>query len=271
MILNSNSDHNYILRIMRSTSTVTTGVITPNALYHTVLTVAGVADVADDSTNTSIPTRCTCVLGTHGTLETAKSYALRLLEERVIIPDYFDAYTVRPNEEISVENRAFNNTVLVSAHLSAGRILIISMHSTPNTESLGATPEGQLVLPKGAKFLHYVLHTTTKSTSTEATGSPQIKGAYVHRADAWSAAHKLLDRKKYIKYSDRSDAEFWYHWPYDEEVIVHAVSDDGQNHYVSVRMLFWADVAQKRGLENLFRLSLSPTCPQYTQSFNKVA
>lgn len=233
-----------ILGTMSSIDTDNISVLTPDVLFHTVLIMN------DNLKGTSGPTHSMYILGTHDNLEAAKSYAIHSLRELDFIPDYFDEYFDRTNEGLCSGNGDWvsDNGVQVFAPLPSGPVLTISIHATLNTESRAATPKGELILPGGAKFLHYVLHTTINTDHTATVQTTKIEGTYVHRADAWSAAHKCLNRPQYIKYSDQSDADVWGHWPYGKEVVIHAVSTNGENHYVAVKVPVWADTAQKRRL-----------------------
>ncbi|GJN84169.1 hypothetical protein PLIIFM63780_007724 [Purpureocillium lilacinum] len=225
----------------------------PENLFHTVLTVV---DLHNDPSG---GTRSYYVLGTHGTLEAAKVYSTVALQELGFHRDDFDDYAARPapgagaaasastaavvEQAVTAEAWPHGEGVLLFARAPAGHEFTIRIDTTPNNESLraraGSTGSGggALLLPDGARFLHYVLQTTV-DYNVDRTGAAQtaeIEGAYVHRADAWTAAHRCLDRDDYAEYDSRGDAEFLGEWPYGEDVVVHAVADTGQNFQVAVK------------------------------------
>lgn len=222
--------------------------LVPDTLFHAVVSVT------NNHLDAINPTRRTYILGTYGTPDAAKSSALRALQALTFIPEFFPASQVHFNRGQHVENETTGDTAVISVPLPAGQGLNMSIQAVPNTESLATTSDGLFISAPGAKNLHYMLQTAVSFTNGQpVVEATQIKGTYMRRADAWSAAHRLLDRANYIKYSDRSDAEFWGHWPYGEEVVVHAVCAGGQTYSVSVKTAVWADAAQKRELEDLLR------------------
>jgi hypothetical protein len=108
---------------------------------------------------------------------------------------------------------------------------------TGNDESLRAnTQDGTIMLPEGAKFLHYVIQTVVDYDHDRSGGRQQteIIGVYLHRADAWVAAHKSLNPEDYVEYNSRGDAEFVKEWPFGENVAVHAIGEWGLNSLVAV-------------------------------------
>ncbi|KIE01958.1 hypothetical protein MAJ_02180, partial [Metarhizium majus ARSEF 297] len=204
----------------------------PELLFHTILTVI---DYSHDASGAS---RTIFVLGTHGTLEAAKAFAAQSLETLNFKPDDFQKYNVRSSsEEAPGKPWIHGDGVLAFARSFDGQELRVSIDTTPNNESLYAsTEDGKMRLPEGAQFLHYVVQTMV-DYNVDRSGSLQrteIQGVYVHRADAWTAAHKCLDRSGYAEYDCRGDAEFVEQWPFGENVAVHAVSETGQNYLVAV-------------------------------------
>ncbi|OAA49398.1 hypothetical protein NOR_01321 [Metarhizium rileyi] len=202
-------------------------------LFHTILTVI---DYSHDASGAS---RTTFVLGTHGTLEAAKAYAVRALEQLNFNPDDdFQKYNVRHlNGDTPGKTWIHGDGVLAFARSLDGQEFRVSIDTTQNNESLrSSTQDGAMILPEGAKFLHYVVQTMV-DYNVDRSGSLQmteIQGVYLHRADAWTAAHKCLDPDSYAEYDCRGDTEFADQWPFGENVAVHAISDTGQNFLVAV-------------------------------------
>lgn len=198
----------------------------PEQLFNTLLTVV------DYSHDSSGATHTTFVLKTHGTLEAAKKFASHSLESINFKADDFQVYRIRNASEVWTHG----DGVLVFARSFDGQEFLVSIDTTPNNEALLATTDGDLILPEGIKFLHYVLQITV-DYNADRSGSSQttdIEGTYVHRADAWTAAHKCLDPAQFAEYDRRGDAEFIEQWPFGEDVAVHAVSETGQNYFIAV-------------------------------------
>ncbi|KEY68868.1 hypothetical protein S7711_03804 [Stachybotrys chartarum IBT 7711] len=202
----------------------------PELLYHTVLTVI------DYQADPNGGIQYIYVLGTHGSLQTAKVFTQTSLEEIGYKKYDFINYDVRDLGATSPENWKYGDGVYVHATAPAGHVFIVRIDTTPNNESIPMTADGKIVLPDGASFLHYVVQRVI-DYNADRNGSIQwyeIEGTYVHRADAWTAAHKCLDRSLYAEYDSRGDPDFIEEWPYGEDVAVHAVSETGQNCIVSV-------------------------------------
>ncbi|KAI5462011.1 hypothetical protein BGZ63DRAFT_382802 [Mariannaea sp. PMI_226] len=197
----------------------------PELLYHTTLTVI------DYQQDPSGATRSVYVLGTHCTLEGAKAFATSALQELEYDTNDFAEIAVRSDEPWK-----HGDGVQVFARAPAGQVFLIGIDTTPNNESLPASPDGALVLPEGAT-LHYVLQTTI-DYNMDRTGSAQstnIEGSYIRRADAWKAAQNCLDKDNFVEYDVRDSEEMTGEWPFGEDVIVHAVAETGQNYVVAVR------------------------------------
>lgn len=206
--------------------------VIPEALYHTILTVI---DYPHDASGAS---RTVFVLETHGTLEAAKVYAVQSLEKLNFKSDDFQKYHVRGRDE-GIPGKAWTHGggVLAFARSLDGQEFRVAIETTPNNESLNANAQnGEMILPEGAKFLHYVVQTTINYHIDRSGGLQQtdIQGVYLRRADAWTAAHKCLDPIEYVEYDSRGDADFVKQWPFGENVAVHAASDMGENFLIAV-------------------------------------
>ncbi|PTB70812.1 hypothetical protein BBK36DRAFT_1175654 [Trichoderma citrinoviride] len=205
-------------------------VFVPDQLFHTLLTVV------DFSHDPSGATRTPFVLKSHGTLEAAKTFARQSLETLGFAPEDFQLYRVREAQDSSPWTHG--DGVLISARAFDGKEFVVGIDTAPNNESLAASSsDGELRLPEGARFLHYVLQITIdyNADRSGAAQTTEIQGAYVHRADAWKAAHLCLDPAQYAEFDRRGDAQFIEQWPFGEDVAVHAVSETGQNYFVAVK------------------------------------
>ncbi|KAM0254972.1 hypothetical protein ACHAQJ_006200 [Trichoderma viride] len=202
----------------------------PEQLFHTVLTVI---DYSQDSSGAN---RTAFILKTHGTLEAAKKFAIHSLESVNFTLDDFQQHHIRGSQGAS-ESWSHGDGVLLYARAFDGKEFLIGIDTTPNNEALNATSDGEIILPEGAKFLHYVLQITV-DYNADRSGSLQtteIEGTYIHRADAWTAAHKCLDPTQFAEYDRRGDPQFIEEWPFGEDVAVHAVSETGQNYFIAVK------------------------------------
>ncbi len=223
----------------------------PENLFHILLTIV---DLKKDASGGA---RSYFVLGTRGTLHAAKAYSTVALRKIGFHDEDFAQFDIRPSVEI--ERWPHGEGVIAYARAVSGEEFLISIDTTPNNETLrlksvpctghGEEDEGILHLPNGAQFLHYVLQITI-DYNADRSGSAQtveIEGAYAHRADALSAAHRCLDgeRASFVEYDSRGDAEFFGEWPFDEDVVVHAVTETGQNFLVAVKAPPHAGARQK--------------------------
>ncbi|KAJ6436534.1 endonuclease/reverse transcriptase [Purpureocillium lavendulum] len=241
-----------------------TGPDIPENLFHTLPTIV---DLHRDPSGS---TRSYYVLSTRGTFCAAQAYSAVSLRRIGFRDEDFAQLDVRPAAaEAGSEEAAqwpHGEGVLVYARAVSGEEFLLSINTTPNNDALrlnshhhGGTStgtgtsgaeqgedEGTLRLPDGAQFLHYVLQTTI-DYNADRSGSAQaadIEGAYVHRADAWTAAHRCLlagdededsARSRFAEYDSRGDAGFIGEWPFDEDTAVHAVAETGQNFTVAVK------------------------------------
>ncbi|KAL7820896.1 hypothetical protein V8C26DRAFT_391852 [Trichoderma gracile] len=227
--------HNSNTMASTNGTTAPTDIFVPDQLFHTLLTVV------DFSHDPSGATRTPFVLKSHGTLDAAKAFARQSLETLGFAPDDFELYRVREPHESPSTSRPWTHGdgVLVFARAFDGKEFIVGIDTAPNNESLAAsTSDGELRLPEGARFLHYVLQSTIdyNADRSGAAQTTEILGAYVHRADAWKAAHLCLDPSaQYAEFDRRGDAQFIEQWPYGEDVAVRAVSETGQNYFVAVK------------------------------------
>jgi len=205
----------------------------PDLLYHTTLTVI------DYHADSSGSTRNVYVLGTHTTLEAAKAFTARALQELKYEPQDFDTYAVRDADSGAWTH---GDGVIVYAKAPAGQEFLVGLDTKSNTERLPEGPNGQLQLPKGTDHLHYVLQTKIdyNKDRSGASQSTEIEGCYLKRTDALVAAKKALvdgevRREDFAQYDERDSDEMAGEWPYGEDVIVHAVAQTGENYVVAMR------------------------------------
>jgi hypothetical protein len=216
----------------------------PEFLYSTTLTII------DFHTDPSGGIQHFFVLGTRGTLKAAKSFCITCLQELNFDIDDFCEYHVRVAGKEGSKTWPYGEGVTTFAKAPAGQVFLVGVVTTLNNENLVSTPKGDLILPNGLRFLHYVLQTAI-DFNTDRTGSvrkSELEGTYLHRADAWLAAYKCLDKKQMAQYDSRENPALAGQWPFGEDVAVHAVSETGQNFYVSVKIPPFNDTACKKRL-----------------------
>jgi len=174
---------------------------TPELLYHTTLTVT------DYRAETSGSRKTVYVLGTHGTIESAKEFSLAALSLLGYKEDDFEQYEKhRPDVPWT-----HGDGMVVFAKAPAGQEFLVGIDTKPNDAKLKADAHGQIVLPPGVPHLHYVLQTTI-DYNRDRSGSYQtteIEGCYTRREDAIAAARKCLEQlqtsDEFAQYDEREN------------------------------------------------------------------
>ncbi|RBQ71715.1 hypothetical protein FVER14953_13464 [Fusarium verticillioides] len=205
-------------------------------LYHIILTVI------DFHIEPSVSKRAIYILGTRATIEAAKDSAFRVLHTLRYKPDDFVEYAVHSSH---VGTWYHGNGVLIYAKAPAGQVFLVSIQATPNTEMLQADRDGAVLLPHGVPSLHYVTQTVIdyNRDRTGCVQEMQIEGTFVHRAAARTAARKLLDPLDYAEYD--TPEKMKEEWPYGEDVLVHAVAENGENTTIEIKTVH--DTHHKHG------------------------
>ncbi|KAH7169835.1 uncharacterized protein B0J16DRAFT_351638 [Fusarium flagelliforme] len=211
----------------------------PELLYHIILTVI------DYHVDPSGAKRSTYVLGTHATLEAAKNSTFRVLDTMRYEPEDFVEYAVHSS---STGEWGHGDGVLVYAKAPAGQVFLVSIQATPNDEKLPMDLNGGIFMPKGISSLHYVMQTTIdyNKDRTGCVQETQIEGTFIHRADAYAAARKLLDPLDYADYD--TPEKMAGEWPFGEEVVAHAIAETGQNTIVEVKTVTGAHHKHGKGM-----------------------
>ncbi|KAF4500854.1 hypothetical protein FAGAP_2945 [Fusarium agapanthi] len=205
-------------------------------LYHIILTVI------DFHLEPSGSKRDIYILGTWATIEAAKESASRVLHTLRYKPDDFTEYA---DHSSHVGTWDHGDGVLVYAKAPAGQVFLVSIQATPNTELLQADRDGAVLLPHGIPSLHYVTQTVIdyNKDRTGCVQEMQIEGTFVHRADARVAARKLLDPLDYAEYD--TPEKMKGEWPYGDDVLAHAVAENGENTTVEIKTV--VDTHHKHG------------------------
>lgn len=211
----------------------------PELLYHIILTVI------DYHVDPSGAQRSIYVLGTNATLETAKAFAFRVLDTLSYEPEDFIEYAIHSS---SKDVWAYGDGVLVYAKAPAGQVFLVSIQATPNNEELLMDSDGGILMPKGIMSLHYVMQITIdyNKDRTGCVQETQIEGTFIHRADAYEAARKLLNPLDFLDYN--TPETMAGEWPFGEEVVAHAVAETGQNSIIEVKTVAGAHHKHRKGM-----------------------
>uniref|UniRef100_A0A0D2YIG4 Uncharacterized protein n=2 Tax=Fusarium oxysporum TaxID=5507 RepID=A0A0D2YIG4_FUSOF len=207
----------------------------PELLYHILLTVI------DYHVDPSGAKQSIYILGTNATLEAAKNSAFRVLDTLRHKPEDFVEYAIHLS---STEEWDHGDGVLVYAKAPAGQVLLISIQATPNEEKLLMDSNGGILMPKEIPLLRNI--NNNNKDRTGCVQETQIEGAFIHRADAYVAARKLLDPLDYADYD--TPEKMAGEWPFGEEVVAHAVADTGQKTIVEVKTVAGAHHKHQKGM-----------------------
>ncbi|CAG1962487.1 unnamed protein product [Fusarium graminearum] len=195
-------------------------------LYHVLLTVINYHN------DLSGAQRSTYVLGTRGSIESAKSSAYRVLNALRYTADDFAEYAVHSSHQGTWR---YGQGVLVYARTPAGRAFFISVQATPNDDQFPVQYDGSILLPGGISSLQYILQTTIdyNNDRSGARQETQIEGTFLHKSEALAAARNLLDPLDFEDFEtpEKMDGE----WPYGDNVVVHAISESGLNIFITLQ------------------------------------
>jgi len=202
----------------------------PELLFHTILTVIHHDSEAGSGRLDAY------VLGTRTTLEAAKSFARHSLTFFGYSKEEFQIY----EEKTPGVEWKHGDGVMVYGKTAAQQQVLVTIDTKPNTGRVRAAPDGTLLLPDGSDHLHYVLQTVA-NYNTGRVESVEIEGAYAKRLDALAAAKRCLvdgniRKEDYARYDEREDLSMPDDWPFGEDVFVHAVSANGENYEVSLKI-----------------------------------
>jgi len=202
-------------------------------LFHVVL------EVIDYHKDPSGATRYTDVLRTFTKLTPAKEAARSSIKELGYLPDEFATY----EEKTDPENWKHGDGVYAFAKAPNDVEFRVRVDTKPNVTTQNhrfkGNKEGEV-----EGHLHYVLQTII-DYNTDRTGAVQtteIEGTYMIRKEAYEAAYKVLldetegiTKESYEKYEERN-LEDDVDWPYGEDVFVHAITKNGENYVVRVKV-----------------------------------
>jgi hypothetical protein len=205
-----------------------------DVLHHVLL------EVVDYHKDSSGATRTIDVLKTYSSLPAAKSYAYNALQALGYSRTDFDEYDERKDsEDETTELWQHDDGVLVHARAPAGQVFSVRIDTTPNAQGMKASPDGVVEDP-----LYYVVQTRIDYNADRTGGKEMsgVEGVFRTRREACSAAYKaLLDegegvtKESFAEYEEKGGEEGGEDWPYGDDVLVHAVTENGENFLVAVK------------------------------------
>jgi hypothetical protein len=197
-----------------------------NNLYNVVLTLTHMQkDV--DSTLQGVR-----VCGTYDSLPAAKASAHRCLFDAGYEQDWFITFETQ-HEGILVDHK---QNEIVKAVCPSGEEFIVSISAIPNVFKLKANDGGRIEMP-----LYHVVQTIVHYRADESgqTRDTTIQGSFENLEEARKVALSTLlwgkdgiSRNTYARYDEAGPDEL--DCGYGENVIVHAIGQNGENFLVSV-------------------------------------
>ena len=199
------------------------------SLYHVVFTIAHLShDVFAEVEKVR-------VAGTYTSLKAAKAAAHRLIFDAGYEVEWFTDYLTQPTEfeQHKVDHR---DGLMVYAKARDGTIFRVTLLTAPNTRGFPGDEEGKVDIP-----LFHVLQMNVKYSidDTGATRETNIEGSFESYEDARRYASELLlsedegiTRDSFAQYDEAKAPDI--DCGYGENVIVHAVGNDGDNILISV-------------------------------------
>jgi hypothetical protein len=196
-------------------------------LYHVV------CEVIDYHKDKSGATRTTEVFGTYTSLLAAKSAARSCLKMLGYLPEEFSTY----REKINPETWSYGDGVFIYAKAPAGQEFSVRVDTKPNENGFKGTEHGKV-----EGHLCYVLQTKIDYNDDRIGGkqTTEVEGVYRIRKDALDAAYTVLlddaegiTKESFAEYDEQDMKN--NDWPYGEEILVHAVGQNGDNFLVAVK------------------------------------
>jgi len=171
------------------------------------------------------------IAGTYTSLPAAKEAAKTALYKLGYSKEDLPTYDVKTD----AETWSFGDGVLVHAVAPSKEEFTVCIETSPNVLDIHSNP----TTSKVEEQLFYVLQTTIHY-DVDASGAKRettLEGIYTGRAIAITRSKETLlepgvvERKSYAEWD-----EYWGQedWSFGENVVVHAVADNGQNFEVSV-------------------------------------
>ena len=200
----------------------------PEQLYHIILTVS---HLAKDPNSQLEKLR---VVGTYVSLPVAKAAAYRVLFEAGYESEMFTEYETDSHSG-SVSSKRMVSGVLVHAETQDGTAFEVSILGTPNDLKM-------MTLSEDGRVLHSLYHVMQTDISYEDYASNRehkLKGSFHNYEDASKRAMQVLldgkdglTKESYAQYDEAAPGE--KDCGYGENVLVHAVGNDGENILISV-------------------------------------
>jgi hypothetical protein len=200
---------------------------TSDVLYHVLV---GVINYHKDPSGA---TRNFDVFKTFTSIPAAKASARKCLEALGYLPADFDEY----EEKVDAETWQHGDGVLVYAKAPAGQVIEVRVDTTPNVRDMKADNEAVVPGPLYCVLQTNIDYNVDRVGGKETTG---VEAVFRTRQEAYEAAYKVLlddaegiTKESFAEYDMRDEQKD--DWPYGDDVLVHAVSENGENYLVTVK------------------------------------
>jgi hypothetical protein len=200
----------------------------PESLYHIMITQSHL----NKDVNSAVEKVRVC--GTYTSLSAAKAAAHRCLFDAGYEQEWFTEFDAKPDQISASRRRA--NGVVVYAVAPDKTTFTVSVATTPNLWGYEANKDGKVMLD-----LYFVLQTTVDYSRDEdgEERETNVGGCFESYEEAWKSAQDVLlcesdgvTKSSFADYHAAAAGE--KDCGYGENVIVHAVGQNGVNFLVSV-------------------------------------
>jgi hypothetical protein len=198
-----------------------------DSLYHVVLTTSHLKK------DVNVTVQGVRVCGTFDALQHAKAFAHRCLFEAGYEQEWFTMFKTQHDLRL-VDHK---EDKIVEATGPAGELFTVNISTIPNSFGLKSSSDSKRITTP----LFHVVQTIVKYGEDESgqTRDTTIQGSYTSYERAREIAHSLLlwfedgiNKDTYLQYEEAAPGEL--DCGYGENVVVHAVGENGSNYLVSI-------------------------------------
>jgi hypothetical protein len=198
-----------------------------DSLYHVVLTTSHLKK------DVNVTVQGVRICGTYDALQPAKAFAHRCLFDAGYEQEWFT--TFKTQHELQLLDHREDK--IVEATGPAGELFTVDISTIPNSFGLKSSSDSKRITTP----LFHVVQTIVNYGEDESgqTRDTTIQGSYTSYERARETAHSLLlwfedgiDKDTYLQYEEAAPGEL--DCGYGENVVVHAVGENGSNYLVSI-------------------------------------